>query len=191
MRPAIHGFLCLGLLPIACAGSPSSPKPVTTASPTASAAAAAPLAPAAGAASPSASASGASTDSLPVSITVSKAHTDGNHYALDAKAPGSITVGGTGEVEITLVAKDRHRINEKHPFKLVTTAEPAAVVHFERAEMDRSSGTFTKTEARFKARYSGTKSGSAKVGGTLSLSVCGAKECIVDNVEIVVPVVVK
>jgi len=122
---------------------------------------------------------------------VSKAHTDGNHYTLDARAPGSLVVGGTGEMEIILLAKDRYRINDKHPYRLVTTADPSGNVQFDQAELDRSKGEFTKTEARFKARFVGKKNGAAKVGGTLSLSVCGAKECVIENVELVVPVVIK
>jgi hypothetical protein len=150
----------------------------------------APTASAPSAASPAGSAPSAA-DSLPVSVTVAKAHTDGNHYSLDAKAPGSLNLGGTAEVEISLLAKDGFRIDEKHPFKLSTTVEPSGAVQFEHAELDRSKGAFTRTGARWNARFNGAKSGAAKVGGALSVSVCRAKECVVENVEIVVPVVVK
>ena len=120
-----------------------------------------------------------------------KAHVDGKHYALDAKAPGTVSVGGHADFEIALVAQDGYHINEEFPYKLKTNADPANLVSFDAPELSRSQGTYTKSEARFRARFSGTQAGAAKVGGTLALSVCTKKECIIDRIQIDVPVTVR
>jgi hypothetical protein len=131
------------------------------------------------------------SDSLPVAISTAKAHTEGQHYVLDAKAPAQVSVGGNGELEIVLLAKDGYHINDEFPYKLRTAAEPAGAVTFEKPELSRTQGSYTKTEARFKARFAGAKSGEAKIGGVMALSVCTAKECITDKVELEVPVTVR
>ncbi len=124
-------------------------------------------------------------------ISTAKAHTDGQHYALDAKAPGSVSVGGAGDLEIVLLAKDGYHINDQFPYKLRTAVEPAGAVTFEKPELTRTQGTYTKTEARFKARFAGAKAGDAKIGGVLAISVCTAKECVTDKVQLEVPVTVR
>jgi hypothetical protein len=151
-------------------------------------------APSAPVAAPSASAAPApaKTSNLPpASISTAKAHTEGQHYMLDAKAPGSVSVGGAAELEIVLVAKDGYHVNDEFPYKLRTAAEPAGTVTFEKAEYVRKDGAYTKTEARFKAKFAGAKTGDAKIGGVMALSVCTAKECITDKVQLEVPVTVR
>ena len=110
---------------------------------------------------------------------------------LDVKAPASVTVGGSGELEIVLLAKDGYHVNNEFPYKFKTASEPAQAVTFEKLELTRTQGTYTKTEARFKARFAGAKAGEAKVGGLFALSVCTAKECVTDKVQLEVPVTVR
>ena len=132
-----------------------------------------------------------SAETAPVSVATAKAHSDGKHYALDVKAPGVVTVGGHGELEIVLVAKDGYHINDAYPYKLKTASNPSAIVTFDNPELPRSAGVYTKTEARFVAKFAGAAAGDAKIGGTMTLSVCTKKECIVDKVELEVPIVVR
>jgi hypothetical protein len=126
-----------------------------------------------------------------VSVATAKVHSDGKHYALDAKAPGVVTVGGHGELEIVLVAKDGYHINDAYPYKLKPASNPSGIVTFDSAELPRSAGVYTKTEARFVAKFVGAGAGDAKIGGTMALSVCTKKECIVDKIELEVPIVVR
>src|SRR5262249_8387004 len=128
---------------------------------------------------------------LPASISVSKLHTDGKHYALDAKAPAIVSKGGSAELEITLLAKDGYHINDKYPYKLKPSSEPAQLATFRDAELTRKNATLTKTEARFKAPFTGAQAGEGKVCATFSLSVCTAKECVVEDVQLEVPVSVQ
>ena len=110
---------------------------------------------------------------------------------LDVRSPASVTVGGNGDLEIVLLAKDGYHVNDEFPYKLRTAAQPTGTITFEKAELTRAQGTYTKTEARFKARFAGAKAGDAKIGGVMALSVCTAKECIADKVELEVPVTVR
>ena len=71
------------------------------------------------------------------------------------------------------------------------TADPEAIVTFEKKEFTRGDGTISKNEARFKVKFAAAKSGTAKVGGLLAFSVCTAKECVVDKVELTVPVTIR
>jgi len=162
-----------------------SPPPVAAPTPPASASPAVPA--------PSASAAPAAlkTSDLPATISTAKAHSEGQHYVLDVKAPASVTVGGSGELEIVLLAKDGYHVNNEFPYKFKTASEPAQAVTFEKLELTRTQGTYTKTEARFKARFAGAKAGDAKVGGLFALSVCTAKECVVDKIQLEVPVTVR
>jgi hypothetical protein len=134
---------------------------------------------------------GTTADSLPVSIATARAHSTGNHYVLDVKAPGSVNVGGHGELEVVLVAKDGFHINDEFPYKLKTASAPAGIISFDASELSRAQGAYTKTEARFQAKFSASRAGAAKIGGTMALSVCTKKECITDKVELEVPVTVR
>ncbi|HEX9295793.1 MAG TPA: hypothetical protein VF881_08155 [Polyangiaceae bacterium] len=110
---------------------------------------------------------------------------------LDAQAPATVSVGGAGELEVVLAAKDGYHVNEEFPYKFKTAADPGGVVSFEHPELTRAQGTYTKTEARFTARFQGARAGDAKIGGTLALSVCSAKECVTDRVQVEMPVTVR
>jgi hypothetical protein len=202
MFVAMRRHLAWGLAAwtLGCGGSHTSPQTPAAAPPAASTNAATSIAPPPPAASSAASAApivGAapaaakSSDSLPATISTAKAHADGQHYVLDAKAPANVSVGGNGELEIVLLAKDGYHINGEYPYKLRTAAEPSGAVTFEKAELGRAQGAYTKTEARFKAKFAGTKPGEAKIGGLMSLSVCTAKECVTDKVDLEVPVTVR
>ena len=127
----------------------------------------------------------------PVEVITAKAHADGNHYGLDVKAPGTVSVGGKGELEVVLVAKDGYHINAEFPYKLKTAAGPSGIVAFDKSELARGEGSYTKTEARFHAAFAGARAGAAKIGGTLALSVCTSKECVTDRIVLEVPVTVR
>ena len=131
------------------------------------------------------------SDGLPVTVATAKAHTEGRHYALDVKAPGSVNVGGHASLEVVLLAKDGYHINDEFPYGLKTTADPAGIVSFDAPQLSREQGTYTKTEARFEAKFTAARAGIAKIGGRMALSVCTKKECIVDKIEVEVPVTVR
>ena len=127
---------------------------------------------------------------LPTTVATAKAHSDGNHYALDATANGTVSRGGTGLLEVVMVAKDGYHVNDEFPYKLKTASEPFGIVTFEVPELSRSDGRYTKTEARFRIKFLGARPGVAKIGGTMALSVCTKKECITDRVALELPVTV-
>jgi hypothetical protein len=133
----------------------------------------------------------AAAEALPLTVATAKAHADGKHYALDVTAPGTITVGGAGTFQVALVAKDGYHINDEYPYKLKPAAEPQGIVTFDVPELARKDGKYTKTDARFELKFTGARAGVAKVRGTMSLSVCTKKECIVDKIELEVPVTVR
>jgi hypothetical protein len=126
-----------------------------------------------------------------VTVATAKAHADGKHYALDVSAPGTVVVGGTGALQVVLVAKDGYHINDEFPYKLQMSAEPRGVVAFETSELSRKDGTYTKTGAHFNAKFVGARGGVAKIGGTMALSVCTKKECVIDKIDVEVPVTVR
>ncbi len=177
-----HSAVGLGVLVLGCGGSHTSPQtPVEARAPS-------PVsAPSASAAPTLAKAS----ESAPATISTAKVHTEGQHYVLDGRAPAILSVGGTGELEIVLVARDGYHINDEFPYKLRTSVEPAGTVTFEKAEYARSEGSYTKTEARFKAKFAGARAGDSKIGCVMALSVCTTKECVTDKVQLEVPVTVR
>ena len=132
-----------------------------------------------------------SPTTLPVSVTISKVHTDSQHYSLDARAPALISARGNGELELVLVAKDGYHLNDAYPYKLHLSSEPAESITFERADLTLEASTRTKTEARFIGRFSGAHEGAGKVIAAFAFSVCTKKECIIDKGELELPVRVK
>jgi hypothetical protein len=133
----------------------------------------------------------AGATSLPITIATAKAHADGKHYSLDVTAPGTIAVGGAGAFHVALAAKDGYHINEEFPYKLKAAADPQGIVTFDVPELARKDGKYTKTEAQFDLKFVGAHAGVAKIGGTIAVSVCTKKECIVDRIELEVPVTVR
>ena len=132
-----------------------------------------------------------SSTTLPVSVTISKVHTDGQHYSLDARAPALISAGGNGELELVLAAKDGYHLNDAYPYKLHLSSDPAESIAFERADLTLEASTRTKTEARFIGHFSGAHEGASKVIAAFAFSVCTKKECIIDKVQLELPVRVK
>jgi hypothetical protein len=182
----------LAALVLGCGGSHTSAQnPTEAPGAVAATAAPSPTSPIATASASAAPAVPKTSDLPPATISTAKAHTEGQHYVLDARAPARVTVGGAGELEIVLAAKDGYHINDEFPYKLRTAVEPAGAVTFEKPELTRTQGTYTKTEARFKARFAGAKVGDAKIGGVMALSVCTPKECITDKIQLEVPITVR
>ena len=107
---------------------------------------------------------------LPASVSVSKLHTEGKHYTLDAKVPAVISKGGGGDLEITLFAKDGYHVNDKFPYKFTPPVSLPSSSPFSDAEITRKNATFTKTEARFKAPFTATEIGEGKIGRAPSRS---------------------
>jgi hypothetical protein len=134
---------------------------------------------------------GGGGSSLPVAVATAKAHTEGKHYALDVTAPGTIAVGGGGAFQVTLAAKDGYHINNDYPYKLKASADPDGIVTFEVPELSKKDGKYTKTVARFELKFTGARAGVARVGGTMELSVCSKKDCILDKIALEVPVTVR
>jgi len=102
-----------------------------------------------------------------------------------------VTVGGAGAFQVTLVAKDGYHINDEFPYKLKASADPQGIVTFEVPELSKKDGKYTKTDAHFELKFVGARAGVARIGGTMALSVCTKKECIVDKIELEVPVTVR
>jgi hypothetical protein len=177
--------ICVVLMTVACGGgrtSTQAPREVASADVATD-----------GATSTSASTStkgGDAGNGLPMSVATARAHSEGNHYALDATANGTVSHGGRGALEVVMVAKDGYHVNDEFPYKLKTASDPAGVVTFEVPELNRSDGRYTKTEARFQIKFVGARPGVAKIGGTMALSVCTKKECITDKVALELPVTV-
>ena len=109
---------------------------------------------------------------------------------LDVKGPASVTVGGSGELEIVLLAKDGYHVNDEYPYKLKTEASPTSG-NVREGRAHARPGHLHEDRSKFKARFAGAKAGDAKIGGLFALSVCTAKECVADKVELEVPVTVR
>jgi hypothetical protein len=202
-----HAFwLAAGFFAIACGGSRTLAETSAAAPPItpASAGVASSAAPPSIAASPDASgregaplpqteklAPAAKSDALPSSLSVAKVHSDGRHYTLDAKGPAAVVVGGKAELEIVLAAKDGYHMNDQYPYKLHVSADPPTVVTFEQTELARGDGVFAKEGARWKVRFAGAHAGQVKIATAMALSVCTKKECVIDKVELELPVTVK
>lgn len=118
-----------------------------------------------------------------------KAETE--NYLAEIKATGEYKAGSEGALEITFSTKGDYHINEQYPYKF-KAADPAPDgVSFPKPILQRADGKFEAKKGSFKVPFVAAKSGKVTIGGTLSLSVCSAANCIMDKVPLELAVDVK
>jgi hypothetical protein len=82
-----------------------------------------------------------------------------------------------------------YKVNEEYPYKCKLDAPPAAGVTYPTAvvtEVER-----TKQLATMKIPFVAAKAGTARVGGTCSLSVCSEENCVIEKVALATDVTVE
>jgi hypothetical protein len=138
--------------------------------------------------SEAAPARGSSREAVPVGAGP-KAETE--TYVVEMKATGACKAGAECLVEVTLVPKAAYHTNAQYPYKWKAPDPAPEGITYPKPILQRADGAFEEKRASFKVPFVVAKSGSATIGGTLSLSVCSEANCIMDKVPLEVAVDVK
>lgn len=97
-------------------------------------------------------------------------------YKIDVKGPASCTVGQPCDATVTVSSVGTFKVNPDYPHKVVPQQDLPGVA-FEPSQftsVDKHTGT---VRVRFRVDAAGT----AKVAGTLKLSVCNDKTCYIEE----------
>ena len=104
------------------------------------------------------------------------------NYAAQISVAGPCKKGQTCVMHVELSAKGEYHINDKYPYRFKVQDPPAEGVKYPKPNVGRENGSFEEKKAVLDVPFIVEGSGStASVGGTLSLSVCSAANCLVDK----------
>lgn len=125
------------------------------------------------------------------SSSVGRSKVDVEQYLVEMKTSGAYTVGKEGEIEISMVSKGDFHLNDKFLVKF-KTADSVDGVSFRKAILKRGEdGTFDATKGSFKLPFTPSKAGKAKISGTLSVSFCNERQCLLEKLDLDTEVDVK
>jgi hypothetical protein len=116
---------------------------------------------------------------------------DADTYTAEIRLSGAAKAGEESIAEVVLTPKRDYHINKAYPYKFKTLDPAPDGVKFPKPVLQKADGTFDEKSGKFRVPFVVAKAGKAKVGGTLSLSVCSEANCIMDKKELEVAVDVK
>lgn len=125
------------------------------------------------------------------SLSVGRNKVDVDQYVVEMKAPGAYTAGQEGVIEITMTGKNDFHINPKYPVKFKATDPAPEGVSFRKALLKREDGDIGDTKGSFKLPFTASKAGKAKISGTLSVSFCNDRQCLMEKLDLDTEVDVK
>lgn len=97
--------------------------------------------------------------------------------------------GETATAVVSVVPSGGYKVNEEYPYKCKLDDPPSAGVSYPTpvvTEVER-----TKQLATLQIPYVAAKAGTARVGGTCSLSVCTEENCVIEKVALATDVTVE
>jgi len=111
-------------------------------------------------------------------------------YIAEMKPAGSYAVGQLGTVDVTFTPRGGYHISAGLPYKFKAGDPPDGVTYpktaLSSADFDTSDG-----KGHFKFPFVAAHAGRFTVGGTFSFSLCSEANCVMDKVDLEVPVDVK
>jgi hypothetical protein len=111
-------------------------------------------------------------------------------FSAEMTAAASYPAGKEGAVVVTVKAFGDFKINQQFPFRL-KLADPPEGVTYPKNVLKRDDGTFKEKEATFRFAFVPQKAGKYVLSGTVSLSVCDDKKCLMEKVPLDVEVTVQ
>jgi len=106
---------------------------------------------------------------------------DNPNFSVRLTFEGPCKKGETCTALVTVDAKGGYHINDKYPYRFKVADPAPAGVKFPKPVVNRDDGTFTETKAVLRVPFVAETAGEAKVGGTLSFSVCSDEKCLIEK----------
>lgn len=110
------------------------------------------------------------------------------HFSVSIQAPTPVQVGKTASATIVLSAKSPFHCNDKYPYKFKLDA-PGATVSYP-SSLARGMSVHG-AHGSMGVPFTGKQPGSARISGTLYMSVCSASQCLMDRRHLAVVVQVQ
>lgn len=122
-----------------------------------------------------------SRDKAAAAAPAAGARVDTDDYSVELKPTGSYSKDKEGVIEVVIEAKGDKHINEQYPFKF--TPKDSDQITF-KGPTGKDGGTFDAKRAVLRVPFTPKKSGTVKVAGKVSLSVCSDKNCLMEKQEL-------
>jgi hypothetical protein len=126
----------------------------------------------------------------PADASVSKAKSDEAHYVAEIKPEGPYAVGKEGLVEVVVAAKGDYKLNPQFPIKFKLD-KPSDGISLPKDVLRREDGTFDERGGNFKVPFTAARAGKFTIAGTMSISVCNEKRCLMEKVPLDLEVTVQ
>lgn len=105
---------------------------------------------------------------------------DKPNFSVRLSFDGACKKGETCTALVTVDAKGGFHINDKYPYRF-NVAEAPQGVSYPKPVVRGDDVTFTETKAVLRVPFVAENAGEAKVGGTLSFSVCSDEKCLIEK----------
>lgn len=102
-------------------------------------------------------------------------------YSVELKPSGTYSKDKEGVIEVIIEAKGDKHINDQYPFKF-TPKENDDVGY--KGPTGKDGGSFDAKKAVLRVSFTPKKSGTVKIAGKVSLSVCSDKNCLMEKQEL-------
>jgi len=121
---------------------------------------------------------------------IEKSRVSAEAFSAEMAAAGPYAAGKEGLAIVTVSAKGEFKINQQFPFRLKLGEAPEGVT-YPKSVLKRDDGAFTEKQAVFKFPFVAQKPGKYVLSGTVSISVCNDKKCLMEKVPLDVEVTVQ
>jgi len=111
-------------------------------------------------------------------------------YVAELVADASYKAGNAATFTVKLAPKAGYHIDAQFPVRWKADDAPTGVTYV-KTVLKREDGTFSESDGAFKVGFTAAKPGTYTLGGTLSLSVCNDKNCVMEKVALDTPVTVR
>jgi hypothetical protein len=123
----------------------------------------------------------ASRPELPEGVRATKL--DHENFLAELRAQPSYVAGKEQRFGVVVTAKGDFKINPQFPVKFKLADAPEGL-SYPKPLLKREDGKFEDKSGSFEVPFVASKAGRYKLGGTLSLSVCSDKRCLMEKVAL-------
>ena len=121
---------------------------------------------------------------------VTKARSEEDHYTAEIRPEGRYTVSKEGTVEVVVTAKGDFHLDPQFPIKFKVD-KPSDGITIPKDVLRREDGKFDERGGSFHVPFTAGRAGTFLIGGTVSLSVCNEKRCVMEKVPLDLEVTVQ
>ncbi len=132
----------------------------------------------------------AHANEIPRAAGVKAARAETDNYVVELRALPQYAAGREATFEVVVESKGAYHINPQFPLRFKANEAPKGIT-YSKPVLNRDDGSFTEKSGGFKVPFVAAQGGGYNLGGTISLSFCSEKNCLMEKVALDVDVTVK